>query len=174
MLAGLPHFPGDPELNAERKRTREFLRKFNATEYKEDIVYREALTQLFPNCQPDIFIVPPFYCDYGYNIYAGNNVYFNYNCVALDSGTITIGNNTMFGPGAHIYAVTHPTDALERRKDIEIVRKVSIGNDCWIGGRAVILPGVTIGNRCIVGAGAVVTKDVPDDTTVVGNPAQPR
>ena len=174
MQAGLPHFPGDSELDAERDRTREFLRNFNATGYKESADYREALTQLLPNCQHDIFIVPPFYCDYGYNIYAGYNVYFNYNCVALDSGTITIGNNTMFGPGVHIYAVTHPADAMERRKDVEIGKKVTIGDDCWIGGQAVILPGVTIGHRCIVGAGAVVTKDVPDDTTVTGNPARPQ
>ena len=174
MLGGLPHFPSDPALSEERQRTRRFLRNFNATEYKEPVVYREALAQLLPNCQSDIFVVPPFYCDYGYNIYAGHNVYFNYNCVALDSGIITIVNNTMFGLGVHIYAVTHPTDAMERRKDVEICKKVSIGDDCWIGGHAVILPGVSIGHRCIVGAGAVVTGDVSDDTTVVGNPAKPQ
>lgn len=174
MLGGLPHSPSDPELNEERQRTRDFLRKFNSIGYKETGVYREALTQLLPNCKNDIFIVPPFYCDYGYNIYAGYNVYFNYNCVALDSGKIIIGNNTMFGPGVHIYAVTHPIDALERRKDVEIGIKVTIGDDCWIGGHSVILPGVTIGDRCIVGAGAVVTRDVPDDTTVIGNPARPQ
>lgn len=174
MLAGELYCAGDPELRKERMRARDFLRRFNITEYRDMKVYREILTQLLPNCENDIAIEPPFYCDYGYNIRAGHHVYFNFDCVILDVCPVKIGANTLFGPGVHIYAATHPADILLRRKVIELGKPISIGEDCWIGGHATILPGVTIGNRCIVGAGAVVTKDVPDDTAVVGNPAKQR
>lgn len=172
MLAGELYYPGDPELRNERYRARDLLRRFNITEYRDMKTYREILTQLLPNSTDEIFIEPPFYCDYGYNIYAGYNVYFNFDCVILDVCPVKIGSNTMFGPGVHIYAATHPTDILLRRKDLELGKPITIGEDCWIGGHATILPGVTIGDRCIVGAGAVVTKDVPNDTAVVGNPAK--
>jgi maltose O-acetyltransferase len=174
MLAGELYFAGDPELREERHRARDLLRRFNITEYRDMKVYREILTRLLPNCTDEIFIEPPFYCDYGYNIYAGRNVFFNFDCVILDVCPVKIGSNTMFGPGVHIYAATHPADIMLRRKDLELGKPVSIGDDCWIGGHATILPGVTIGDRCIVGAGAVVTKDVPDDAAVVGNPAEQR
>ena len=172
MLSGLPYYPRDPELNAERTRVRGLLRRLNITKYRNPETYRGIITQLLPNCPQDIHVEPPFYCDYGYNIYAGHNVYFNYTCVALDICKINIGSNVMFGPGVQIYTAVHPTDALQRREGWELGKPVSIGDDCWIGGQAVILPGVTIGHRCIVGAGAVVIRDVPDDTTVVGNPAK--
>ena len=169
MTAGLPYYPSDPELRADYLRTRGLLRRLNITEYQDPGAYREIMAELLPNCEDDIFIEPPFYCDYGYNIYAGNNVYFNFNCIVLDVCPVRIGSNTMFGPGVHIYAATHPTDALKRREGQESGKPVSIGDDCWIGGHATILPGVNIGNRCIVGAGALVSKDVPDDSTIIGN-----
>ena len=109
--------------------------------------------------------------DYGYNIESGENVYFNVNCVVLDSMKITIGNNVFIGPGTHIYTATHPLDAIERQK-IEFSKPVTIGNDCWIGGNTVICPGVIIGNGCTIGAGAVVTKNIPDHSLAVGNPAK--
>jgi maltose O-acetyltransferase len=172
MLSGLLYYANDSQLLAERMKTRSLLRQLNITEYKDSRRYPEIILQLLPNCAPDIFVEPPFYCDYGYNIYAGHNVYFNFNCVALDVCPIRIGSNVMFGPGVHIYAATHPKNAAKRREGLEIGKPVSIGDDCWIGGQAIILPGVSIGHRCIIGAGAVVTKDVPDDTTVVGNPVK--
>lgn len=113
------------------------------------------------------------FCDYGYNIYTGESVFFNFNCVLLDVMPIRIGANVLFGPNVQIYTATHPVDAAERRKGPELARPISIGNDCWIGGSAVISPGVTIDDRCIVGADAVVTKDVPPDTIKVGKPARP-
>jgi maltose O-acetyltransferase len=172
MIAGLPYYPSDPELKADFNRTRVLLRRFNITEYRDLETYRGILSQLLPNCEDDIFIEPPFYCDYGYNMYAGHNVYLNFDCVVLDVCPINIGSNTMFGPGVHIYSATHPADASQRREGWEFGKPISIGVDCWIGGHATILPGVSIGNRCIVGAGAVVTRDVPDDSTAVGNPAE--
>jgi maltose O-acetyltransferase len=171
-LAGLPYNPADPELRDDRIRARILFRKYNTAEYEDIKTYREILAQLLPHCADDIFIEPPFYCDYGYNIHAGHNVYFNFNCILLDTCTITIGDNVLAGPGVHIYAATHPSDATERREIWEIGKPVTIGDDCWIGGQATILPGVTIGKRCIVGSGAVVTRDIPDDTKVGGNPAR--
>jgi maltose O-acetyltransferase len=100
-------------------------------------------------------------------------VFFNFNCVLLDVMPIRIGSNVLFGPNVQVYTATHPVDAVERRKGPEFARAITIGNDCWIGGSAIISPGVTIGDRCIVGAGAVVTRDVPADSIVVGNPAKP-
>ncbi len=171
MLSGLLYNPYDHELLTERTRTRALLLSFN-DELIGSSKYVETFSQLFPNFSDDTVIQPPFFCDYGYNIYTGKNVFFNFDCVILDVCPVKIGEDVIFGPGVHIYAATHPKDALKRRDVFESGKPVSIGDDCWIGGRAVILPGVTIGNRCIIGAGAVVVKNVPDGQTVVGNPAK--
>ena len=165
MLAGQLYFAGDPELVEERARTKKLLREFNLT------LSRFVLSLLMPDAQSGIIIEPPFHCDYGYNIECGENVFFNVNCVVLDVCKVKIGSNVFFGPAVQIYTATHPLEHVTRRK-LESGRPVTIGDDCWIGGGAIILPGVTIGHRCIVGAGAVVTKDVPDDTIVAGNPAK--
>jgi maltose O-acetyltransferase len=172
MLSGAPYNPFDQELIDERTKTRELILKLNNNPRGKLEIHRKLLSQLLPNCEQDIYIEPPFYCDYGYNIYTGRNVYFNYNCVVLDVCSVTIGSNVLFGPGVHIYTATHPTEASERRRGWEFGKPVSIGDDCWIGGHAVVLPGVTIGHRCIVGAGSVVSRDVLDDMTVIGNPAK--
>jgi maltose O-acetyltransferase len=126
-----------------------------------------------PHAAPTVYIQPPFFCDYGYNLYVEEYVYMNFNCVVLDVSPVRIGARTMFGPAVQVLTATHPIDAVERAKGPEYAQPIRIGRDCWIGGGAIIQPGVTIGDRCIVGAGAVVTKDVPDDTIVVGNPARP-
>ncbi|NUQ86455.1 MAG: sugar O-acetyltransferase [Anaerolineales bacterium] len=173
MLAGELYDATDPLLVQERLRARALTHQLNVTRYGDPSAYREILSALLPNASADLAIEPPFYCDYGYNIYTGEKVFFNFNCVLLDVMPIRIGSNVMFGPNVQIYTATHPVDALERRKGPEFAKPISIGGDCWIGGSAVISPGVTIGDRCIVGAGAVVTKDVPADTIVVGNPAKP-
>lgn len=173
MLSGQMYYAGDPQLTAERNKTRSLLQRLNITEYKDPQKYPEIVSLLLPNCAPDIAVEPPFYCDYGYNIYTGRNVFFNFNCIVLDACPVRIGSNVMFGPGVHIYADTHPNDTIKRREGWEFGKPILIGDDCWIGGQATILPGITIGHRCIIGAGAVVTRDVPDDTIVAGNPAKP-
>ena len=173
MLAGELYVAADPELVAERVRARRLLQRLNSVDPGDDAAYRAILAELMPNADTTVFIQPPFYCDYGYNIYAGPGVYMNFNCIVLDVMPVRIGAGTMFGPAVQIYTATHPVDAAERAKGPEYAKPITIGRDCWIGGGAIIQPGVTIGDRVIVGAGAVVTKDVPDDAIVVGNPARP-
>ncbi len=173
MLAGELYDATDPELAKDRRMVRMLMHRLNVTEYGDASAYRQILSEMLPNAAADVWIEPPFYCDYGYNIYLGERVYFNFNCVLLDVMPIRIGSYVLFGPNVQIYAAAHPVDATARRKGPEFGRPVTIGNDCWIGGSAVIFPGVTIGDRCIVGAGAVVTNDVAPDTVVVGNPARP-
>jgi maltose O-acetyltransferase len=171
MLTGENYFSNDKELVLERQKAKKLLHKLNVIEYLMNGNARQILRELLPNSNKRIYIEPPFHCDYGYNIYSGENVYFNVNCVILDSMKVTIGNNVFFGPNCQIYTATHPLNAIERQK-IEYSKPVSIGNDCWIGGNSVILPGVTIGNGCTIGAGSVVTKNIPDNCLAVGNPAK--
>ena len=171
MLDGEIYYANDKILIAERTLAKKLLHKLNVTEYLMNGNARQILRQLLPNAHKKIYIEPPFHCDYGYNIYLGENVYFNVNCVILDTMKVEIGNNVFFGPGVQIYTATHPLEAIERRS-VEFSKPVSIGNDCWIGGNAVICPGVKIGNGCVIGAGAIVTKDIPNNSLAVGNPAK--
>lgn len=171
MLIGENYFANDKELVAERIRAKKLLHRLNVTEYVINGKAKNILHVLLPNSNKKIYIEPPFHCDYGYNIYAGENVYFNVNCVVLDTMKVEIGNNVFFGPNVHVYTATHPLNAIERRT-VEFSKPVSVGNDCWIGGNSVILPGVKIGNGCTIGAGSVVTKDIPDNSLAVGNPAK--
>lgn len=133
--------------------------------------FRELLENLVPGIPKTSVICPPFYCDHGHGIRLGEHVFVNGNCTFLDGGFITIGAHTLVGPNVQIYTPHHPIDYVERRSPKEYAYPVTIGDDCWIGGGAIICPGVTIGDRCIIGAGSVVTKDVPDDSLAVGNPA---
>lgn len=171
MLSGELYLAGDSELLKERRHAKRLLRKLNVTEYLFTKSARAILSELIPNAPKSLYIEPPFHCDYGYNIYCGDNVYFNVNCVVLDTMKVNIGSRVLFGPGAQIYAASHPLD-VTTRKTLEFSKPVTIGDDCWIGGGAIICPGVTIGTGCVIGAGAVVTKDIPDYSLAVGNPAK--
>lgn len=171
MLTGENYFSNDKELVSERTKAKRLLHKLNVTEYLMNGNSRAILRELLPNAHKRIYIEPPFHCDYGYNIHSGENVYFNVNCVVLDTMKIQIGDNVFFGPGVHIYTASHPLDAVERRT-IEFSKPVTIGNDCWIGGNSIICPGVSIGNGVTIGAGSVVTKNIPDYSLAVGNPAK--
>lgn len=132
---------------------------------------RPLLEELVPGIPPSSVICPPFHCDHGHGIRLGEHVFVNANCTFLDGGMISIGNHTLIGPNVQIYTPHHPVDYLERRTPKEYSYPVTIGEDCWIGGGAVICPGVTIGDRCIIAAGSVVTKDIPSDYLAAGNPA---
>src|SRR5690242_15848952 len=115
---------------------------------------------------------PPFFCDYGTNIELGERVFFNFNCVVLDVMAVRIGDFTLFGPAVQIYTALHPVNAGERRSGLELAKAVTIGSDVWVGGGAIICPGVTIGDRGVIGAGSVVTRDVPADSFAAGNPCR--
>ncbi len=136
-----------------------------------DIDYRNLLNELIPRIPVTSVVCPPFYCDHGHGIRLGEHVFINANCTFLDGAFITIGHHTLIGPNVQIYTPHHPIDYLERRTSKEYAYPVTIGDDCWIGGGVIICPGVTVGNRCIIGAGSVVTKNIPDDSIAVGNPA---
>lgn len=171
MIAGEYYLAGDTTLVKDRRRAKLLLHRLNVTEYRMTKKAKEILAELIPNAGANLYIEPPFHCDYGYNMVCGENVYFNVNCVVLDCAPVTIGSNVFIAPNVQIYTASHPLDA-ELRKTLENALAVTIGDDCWIGGNAIILPGVTIGNGCVIGAGSVVTKNIPDNTMAAGNPAK--
>lgn len=172
MIKGDMYFSADETLVKERNRARRLTRAFNNTTEDELDKRSKILKELLGETGENIYIEPTFRCDYGYNIYVGENFYANFDCLLLDICPIKIGNNAMLAPGVHIYTATHPLNPTERNSGYEYGKPVNIGDNVWIGGRAVICPGVTIGNNVVVAAGAVVTKDVPDNVVVGGNPAK--
>jgi maltose O-acetyltransferase len=172
MLAGELYRASAPDIQADLAATAAWLARYNAASARSPDELRALLRERFADAGPGAMIRPPFHCDYGFNIRLGAGAFLNFNCVILDVVSITIGANTQIGPAVQIYAADHPRDAAQRRDGLEFGRPVSIGSNVWIGGGAIILPGVTIGDDAIVGAGSVVTRDVPAGATVVGNPAQ--
>lgn len=173
MLAGELYRADDPELVADNRRISEWMARFNATMARPED--REALLrEAFAHIGREVTIRPPFHCDYGYNISLGDGVFLNFNCVILDVVAVTIGNGTQIGPGVQILTADHPRDPQARREMLEFGRPIRIGRNVWIGGGAIVLPGVTIGDDAIIGAGSVVTRDVPAGGTAVGNPARLR
>jgi maltose O-acetyltransferase len=171
MLAGAFYDALDPQLCRERARCREVCRRLNDSRGHEADERRRILEELFGE-PTDAWIEPPFYCDYGTNILLGRKVYFNFNCVILDVMAVEIGDNVFFGPGVQVYAATHPLNAAERRSGREFGKAVTIGSDVWIGGGAILCPGVTIGARTVIGAGSVVTRSMPSDVVAAGNPCR--
>lgn len=172
MMSGELFDSADSELVDLRLAARLVLSPYNASPHGDAELRQKLLSDLLGYVPDKLYIEPPFYCDYGFNIHVGSNVYMNFNCTILDIAPVTIGNNVLIGPGVHIYAVNHPLDPVERRSWLEYGKPVSIGDDCWIGGGSIIVPGVSIGNGVTVGAGSVVTSNVPDNVLVVGNPAR--
>jgi len=171
MISGENYLAGDAILLKDRRKAKNLLHRLNVSEYRITKVAREIIKELIPNAGTNLYIEPPFFCDYGYNIFCGDNVYFNVNCVILDGAKVTIGSNVFFAPGVQMYTANHPLDA-ESRRTVENGLPITIGDDCWIGGNAIILPGLTIGKGCVIGAGSVVTKNIPDNSLAVGNPAK--
>ena len=171
MLAGELYDPMDAELVAGRERARDLCQALNATRESEPDKRRALLRELFGKGGESVWMQPPFYCDYGSNIYLGERVFFNFNCVVLDVCEVRIGDFTLFGPAVQIYTATHPMEASLRRRQ-ELGKPIEIGADVWVGGGAIILPGVRIGAQAVIGAGSVVTRDVPEHTFAAGNPCR--
>lgn len=172
MLNGELYNAADPELCRERLNARELTRLFNHSLETDKNQRTELLKKLFGSTGENIYIEPTFRCDYGYNIHVGQNFYANFDCVFLDVCEIRIGDNCLIAPGVHIYTATHPLNTKERISGAEYGEPVNIGDNVWIGGRAVINPGVNIGNNVVIASGSVVTKDVPDNVVIGGNPAR--
>lgn len=171
MLAGELYDPFDSELAEARERARDLTSELNATRDRDQQIRREILKNLFGKGGESVWMQPPFYCDYGSNIELGERVFFNFNCVVLDVCKVTIGDFTLFGPAVQIYTATHPMNAELRRKQ-EFSKPIEIGSDVWVGGGAIICPGIKIGSETVIGAGSVVTRDIPDNVFAAGNPCR--
>lgn len=171
MLAGEPYDALDSELAAARERARDLCQALNATREGDQAERRRILCDLLGAGGDTVWMQPPFFCDYGSNIELGERVFFNFNCVVLDVCRVRIGDYSMFGPSVQIYTPMHPMNAQLRRRE-EYGKPVEIGADVWVGGGAIILPGVRIGARAVIGAGSVVTRDVPEGVFAAGNPCR--
>ncbi len=172
MLAGELYLSVDPELAADSLRAGRLQREFNATPADAEGERRQILAQLLAGFGPDSEIRPPFYCDYGYQIRIGARCFANFGLVALDVGSITIGDDVQIGPNVQLLTPTHPVEADLRRAGWEAAEPITIGANVWLGGGVIVLPGVTIGENSVVGAGSVVTRDLPADIVAMGNPAR--
>jgi maltose O-acetyltransferase len=169
-IALTPFNPGEAHHRAARQRAKKLCMQLNGFRVDQrkarEPIYRELLGQF-----STAFIEPDFFCDYGYNIFLGENFFANHHCVMLDAAPIHVGNNVLLGPAVHLYTTTHPLDAAERASGLQLCAPITIEDDVWIGGNSVVMPGVTIGRGAVIGAGSVVTKSIPAGAVAVGNPA---
>jgi maltose O-acetyltransferase len=172
MLAGELYNSTGPELIGERRAAQRLLARYNATDADDQAGRLRLLRQLFGAVGDNPDILPGFYCDYGYNIRVGRNCFINTNCVFLDCAAIEIGDDLQMAPAVQLYTAYHPLDRAQRIAGWEAAKPIRIGDGVWLGGGAIVLPGVTIGDGCVVGAGSVVTRDLPPGTLAVGNPAR--
>jgi maltose O-acetyltransferase len=172
MLRGELYLAGDPELRADAARCDALLARFNATRATDLDERRRILTELLCDLGEGAVIRPPVFMDYGYQTSVGSGTFINFNCVILDVGRVRIGADVQIGPNVQILTPTHPIDPEQRRSGLEAAKPITIEDNVWLGGGAIVLAGVTIGRDTVVGAGAVVTKDLPPGVVAVGNPAR--
>lgn len=182
MLAGQLYDCGDAELLTQWHKAKNLAREYNQLDPTDAAAKDRILTELLGGRGANLWITAPFYVDYGNNIYFGNNCEVNMNCTFLDDNRIVIGDNALIAPNVQIYTAFHPTNAADRfgpqKEDGSFAfcktqtAPVIIGNNVWIGGGAILLPGVHIGNNVVIGAGSVVTRDIPDNTVACGNPCR--
>ena len=173
MLKGELYYPEkDEELFNDRIKCKVKCQKYNNLSPDNIVERKNLIKQIIGKTKTKYWIEQPFMCDYGYNIEFGENFYSNHNLIILDCAKVTIGDNVFIGPNCAIYTAGHPLDYKARNEGLEFAKPIKIGNNVWLGGSVVILPDVTIGDNSVVGAGTVVTKDIPENTVVVGNPAR--
>lgn len=173
MLAGDPYIADDPEVGRRLERAMRLAARYQATYLEERDQAKAVLAELLGSVGEDVEIRPPLHVDYGSNITVGARTFVNYHLTALDVAAITIGEDCQIGPNVQLLTPTHPVEPQPRRDKLEAARPITIGDNVWIGGGAIVCPGVTIGDNSVIGAGAVVTKDIPANVVAVGNPARP-
>lgn len=182
-LAGENYNCHDPIFLEFKRHARQLLKEYHCLSYEQKSEKNTILQQLFGHIGRNVSVGQPFICDYGRNIYIGNNVSINMNCTFVDCNTITIGNNVLIASNVQLYTATHPIELSERltpnwSNDSNeyfcqtYAQPITIGDGCWLGGGVIILPGITIGKGSVIGAGSVVTKDIPENSVAVGNPCQ--
>lgn len=162
----------DESVISEQLETKKAVKEYNAVMPFDMKKGMDCIARTGIKHKENIYFEPPFHCEYGNHIEVGENFYANVNCIMLDVGKITIGDNVLFGPNVSIYTAGHPIHPESRNSDYEYGIPVTIGSNVWIGGSCVILPGVSIGNNVVIGAGSVVTKDIPDNVCAAGNPCR--
>lgn len=162
----------DTSLIAERKACKTILHEINSLSPENDKRRYELFRSILGSHKDSFIIESPFHCDYGYNIMLGENFYMNVNCVILDEATVKFGNNVFIAPNCAFYTAGHPFDVEQRNRGLEYAKPITVGDNVWIGGNVIILPGVTIGDNCVIGAGSIVTKDIPANSLAVGNPCR--
>jgi maltose O-acetyltransferase len=172
MLSGDLYIADDPQLAQEHLRAMSLMERFNSSSAADPSLRRRLLDDLLGDLGEGSEIRPPMYCDYGYQIHIGARTFVNFGLMALDVAKIVIGHDVQIGPNVQLLTPTHPTDAQLRRAKWEAARPITIGDNVWLGGGAIVLGGVSVGENAIVGAGAVVTKEVPPNSVVMGNPAR--
>ena len=172
MLAGEPYIADDPEIAAEHRRSRALMERYNATPATEAELRRELLAELLGGVGEGTDIRSPLYVDYGANTVVGARCFANYGLVVLDVAPVVIGDDVQIGPHVQLLTPTHPVEPGPRRDKWEAARPVTIGDNVWLGGGVIVLPGVSIGDDTVVGAGSVVTRDLPAGVVAVGNPAR--
>ncbi|WP_317347946.1 sugar O-acetyltransferase [Pusillibacter faecalis] len=172
MLSGQLYDAGDETLTAARGRAKRLTWRYHQLDPTDWDSRTQILQELLGHLGEDSWIEPPFRCDYGTQISIGDHFFANYDCIFLDVAPITIGNRVMFGPRVCLYTAGHPLDAATRNTGLEFGKPIAIGDDVWLGGNVVVLPGVTIGAGTVVAAGSVVRRDLPPHVLAAGNPCQ--
>ncbi|MGX7395678.1 sugar O-acetyltransferase [Carnobacterium mobile] len=172
MIAGELYDAANQELREARKYAQEKLKAFHQAKEEDSPEAKTILKKLFGSTGEQFHINQGLIVDYGFNVHIGENFYANFNCTLLDICPITIGKNCMLAPNVQLYTATHPLDPIKRNTSIEYGKPITLGDNVWVGGGAIIIPGVTLGDNVVVGAGAVVTKSFPDNVVIGGNPAR--
>lgn len=172
MVTGQNYDPTDPELSQKRTFARQFISELNGIPYENWNVKRQLYTGFFGGVGKELLIELPFICDYGFNIFWGDHVFVNFDCLFLDSAPIHIGDRVKIAPSVRLYTATHPLDPNKRNSGLEFAKPIIIEEDVWLGGGVIVNPGVRIGARTVIGSGSVLTRDIPADVLAVGNPAR--
>lgn len=172
MLSGEMYYAYTDELIAERDRAKEQMHIYNSLLPSSVVQRQKIIKDLLGSTGDKFTLEQPFFCEFGYNIHLGENFFSNFNCVILDEAPVHFGADVLLAPNVSIYTVNHALPPAQRRAALEYARPVSIGNNVWIGGNSVILPGVTIGDNSVIGAGSVVNRNIPANVLAVGNPCK--